>query len=344
MEIEIEKLTLHHIDIGSNHVEPINLDFKEENIINYTESLIEEIIESPNKRKYKFRDGKTQVKSSIYDLIAKDSNLEEILKNNAKRLLDNEKEVDKKLRNKNLNVRVQKGSLIQIHFRQNKNDNVLICKVEHDEIINERSFDLNRGLNTKKRVFKAFLVFLENENRHQEIYLNDKNNSKYWWSGFLELEHVFTDEENTSKSLEKFIKIIDRERNNREFALDSTLIRNSLIGYYKSNKNFNFTEVHDIILKYTPFNKKFPLERIRDKFERLKSDNKFDNQFEIIQKQIDKRIVTNIPLGKGLHLKIDKYVTNLTELIKPYEDDEGHLGITILTDEAYKYIKIINEK
>jgi len=340
LEIEIEKLTLHHVDIAGNKIESIKLDFNEENIITYVEALIDEIIINPNNRQYKFKDGKTQVKSSIYKLIRQGEDIEIDLKNNAERLLEKQRAVDEKLKSRNLKVRVKKGSLIQIHFRQNENNNVLICTVEHDEILNEKSFDINRGLNTQKKVFKAFLIYLENEKRHQEIYLYDKHNSKYWWYEFLELDHVFTDEENTSVSLEKFVKVIDRERNIEEFSFDATLIRNNVIGYYKTTKIFNFTDLFDIVTNYESFNKKFPLDRVKEKFLKLRDNNNFDNQFEIIQSKIDKRIVTTIPLGKGLHLKIDKHVTNLSKLIKPYKDEEGQLGITILTEEAYRYIQI----
>ncbi|AUS06251.1 hypothetical protein C1A40_12700 [Tamlana carrageenivorans] len=161
-----------------------------------------------------------------------------------------------------LGVKVQRGSLLHIHFKQGEFDNILICKVEHDEIINEKSFDLNRGLNTKKKVFKAFLYYLGNKKRDEEIYLNDKNNSKYWWYDFLELEQVNTDDVNTENSLDKLVKIIDKEKKKEGLAFDGTLLRNSIVGYFKSNHEFNFTEVYDIVSNYSPFNSKFPLTNI----------------------------------------------------------------------------------
>ena len=124
---------------------------------------------------------------------------------------------------------------------------------------------------------------------------------------------------------------------------DIKLLRNNIIGYYRTNKDFNFSDLYDIVSKYQPFNSKFPLDNILGKFDKLKSDNSFDNQFSISQKKVDKRIINTIPLGKGLYLKIDKHVPNLTEIIKPYHGKDGKFGITIISDQAYNIIKVMNK-
>ena len=170
--------------------------------------MIDEVLNSPNKRLYKFKLGDTEIKNSIPKILTNTKSIDEILFNNATRLLEKEIKIDAKIQK--LGVRVQRGSLLQIHFKQNGNDTILMCKVEHDEIINEKNFELNRGLNTRRKVFKSFLNYLPNENRSEEVYVNDKYNSKYWWDEFLELEQINTDEANTEKSLEKIIKIIDK--------------------------------------------------------------------------------------------------------------------------------------
>lgn len=341
MEIEIKTFRLHHLDVSSNEAKKINIDFKTETIANYATSLIDEILDSPNKRHFKFKSGDTEIKNSIPKIISNSETIEEVLLNNAKRLLEKEVAADSKI--KHLGVKVQRGSLLHIHFQQNGNDNLLICKVEHDEIINEQSFEINRGLNTRKKVFKAFLIYLANKNRNEEIYLSDKNNSKYWWDDFLELSQVNTDDENTENSLNKIIKIIDKEKNKSEFGLDGSLLRNNIVGYYKTNTNFNFSEVYDIVTNYKPLNTKFPVDTILSKFDKLKDDKSFDKQFPIVQKKVDKKIITNIPLGKGLFLKIEKHVPNLNEIIKPYHGESGEIGITIISDQAYNFIKILNK-
>lgn len=337
--MEIQKLALHHIDVAGNNVESIDIDFNKENIITYIEALIEEIIDNPNKRQYNFNDGETQVKSSIYKLVDSDDEIDEVLENNAKRLLKKQRETDEQLKKKNLDVRVQKGSLIQIHFKEQENNNVLICKVEHDEIINEKSLDLNRGLNTKKKVFKAFLIFLENDERHQEIYLNDKNNSKYWWNDFLELEQLNSDEENTSKSVDKIISTITGSAKKTSYKLDSTILRNNVIGYFRNNQNFNFTDLlSNVFNNYTPYNDSFPIDKIKEKLNNLIDDLSFDKQFKIIPKKIGKKKNNSIKVAPGLFLSIEDYVKNLDTILKPYSE-AGVNGMTIISDEAFNFVK-----
>lgn len=339
--IIIKQLSLYQLDISKNKVEKIDIDVSKDTITEYVDNLIQEILENPNKRKYKFKDGNTEIKNSIPHIISNTNGVEKVLKTNAERLLAKEITADNKI--KHLGIKVQRGSLMHIHFQQNGNDNLLICKVEHDEIINEKSFELNRGLNTRKKIFKAFLNYLANSHRIEEIYLSDKNNSKYWWDDFLELEQVNTDEANTENSLNKIVGIVDKVKNKEGLTLDGTLLRNSIVGYFKTSKEFNYSEIYDIVKNYTPFNPKFPLPQILNKFDKLKDDISFDNQFSIAQNKVDKKIVNIIPLGKGLYLKIDKHVPNLTEIIKPYEGIDGEFGITIISDQAYRIIQVMKQ-
>lgn len=337
MSIEIKKITLHHLDVNTNKVETVDFEIKIDIIENYVNGLITEILESPNKRSFKFKDGNTEVKSSLPKLIFNDSNIENILLNNAKRLLEKEIKADEKI--KKLGIRVQRGSLIHIHFNENGNDNVLICKIEHDEIINEKTFEINKGLNTKRKVFKAFLIYMKTPSRKEEIYLNDKNNSKYWWDDFLELEQLKTDDENTEKSLDKIVSIITSTARKDDFKLDSTILRNHVIGYYRNNKSFNFSDLYDSIFKeYNPFNADFPISKISSKINDLKKDDDFDKQFTIIPSKIGKKRKNIIKILPGLSLNIEDHVENLDKIFKPYSE-AGDNGITIISDIAYKFVK-----
>ncbi|MGC1472955.1 MAG: hypothetical protein WA775_10210 [Psychroserpens sp.] len=336
--IVIELLSLYHLDVSSNKLEKTNISLKKETITNYIDSLIEEILDSPNKRLYLFKDGSTEVKNSVSKIITKAEDHDRVLLNNAKRLLEKEVKTDKKLQ-KTLGIKVQRGSLMQIHFKQGKSDNLLICKVEHDEILNEKSFEINRGLNTKKKVYKSFLYYLPNENRQGEIYVNDKNESKYWWDDFLELDQVKTDEYNTEESIDKIITAISSTTRKREFEFDNTILRNSVVGYYRNNKQFNFSDlIESVFENYTPIRDKYPLGRVKNKLDKLIEDDTFDNQFTIVPNKIKKRKKQTIKVGPGLVLKIEEFVNNLETVFKVY-DKAGEHGMIILTDEAYNYVR-----
>lgn len=333
--MDIKKLTLHKIDISKNTAEEIEIDINKETIIEYVDNLVNEILDSPNKRMYKFKNGETQVKSSLVKLVEYDTQIDKIILYNAERLLEKELKANEQLRSKKLTVSIQKGSLLHLHFVQDGIDKILICKVEHDEYLNELSFDKNNGLNTKKKVFKSFLIFLDNSS----IYLNDKNNSKYWWDDFLELEQVINDSENTEKSVNKIISIVDYyKKSSKEFLLDGTLLRNAIIGHFKSNENFNLTELLDkVVLEYSPINKDFPCKKIGERINKLALDNSFDNQFVIVQEKVNKKINNKVKIGNGLYLSIEDFVKNLEEILKPYSEGGNH-GMTIISEDAYNFV------
>lgn len=336
--MDIKKLTLHKIDISNNTADKIVIDINKETIIEYVDNLVNEILDNPNKRMYKFKDGDTQFKSSINKLIENEDEIETIILNNAKRLLEKEINAHDHLKAKKLSVNIQKGSLLHLHFIEDDINKVLVCKVEHDEYLNELNFDKNTGLNTKKKIFKSFLIFLDTNN----IYVNDKNNSKYWWDDFLELTQVNNDNENTENSVKKIISIVDQYKNsnNKEFQLDGTLLRNAIIGHFKSNNNFNFTELlDDVVAKFNPVNSTFPIKKIKERLDKLTKDNSFDNQFVIVQEKVNKRITNKVKLGSGLYLSIENFVKNLGEIIKPFSDREGNHGMTIITEDAYNFVK-----
>ncbi len=327
--MEIKKIALHQIDVKTDEPKEIQVDGGNLIIKNYVEKLIEEILDNPNKREYKFKSGNTQVKTSINYIVEDDKDVDKIIFQNSERLLDKEKNTQEKIRHMGNNV--QKGSLLHIYFVKDESEQILICKVEHDEVISEDSFELIRGLNTKRKVFKSFLLYVNTE----AIFLNDKHNSKYWWSDFLELEQIRKDGENTENSLDEIIKIIDFEKRKLENKFDATILRNHIIGYYRTNEIFNFDEVKEIFSSYTPFNSNFPITRVNEKIVKLEENQNFDKQFSIVKEKINKRAKTRIPISPGLYLGIEDWVKNLDEKIKPFDDGRGKRGIIIISDEAY---------
>ncbi len=332
--MDIRKLTLHKIDISRNLPERINIDIQKDTIIEYINNLVSEIIENPNKRIHRFKEGNTEVKTSIRKLVADDVDIDNIILFNAKRLLEKEQKADIQLKQKNLDVNIQKGSLLHLHFIQEDISKVLICKVEYDEILNEFTFDKNSGLNTKKKVFKAFLMFTDTGN----IYLNDKNNSKYWWDDFLELEQINDDDKNTEKSLNEIDKALTPYKV-KHYA-DYIIVRNAMIGHYRTKDNFNFSDMLEEVFKnYHPIALDFPKDKIISKISELPSKKGFDTQFIIVKKKINKRIQNKIKLANNLYLSIDDYVEDLKNIIEPYEDNEGNKFVKIKSTEGYETLK-----
>ena len=333
--MDIKNIFLHHVDIKSNLITPIALDENSINLKGYVDSLVKDISEQTNKRLYKFKDGNTEVKNSLKEIIQNSQNIETIILNNAKRLL--EKEISSQQKVSHLDIEIQKGSLLHLSFISDNINKIIICKVEHDEILSEISFDIIRGLNTKKKVFKAILIFFDENLEVTSNYVYDKNSSRYWWNDFLELNQLNTDDANTEKSLAEIDKILAKHK--KKYYADYIIVRNSVIGYYRTNETLNFSDVENIFSSYTPLDVDFPKQEIITKIKELPDKKGFDTQFSISKNKINKKIQHKIKLGNNLFLSIDDYVVNLKNLIEPYQDEQGNKYVKIYSSEGYETLK-----
>ena len=333
----IDKIFLHHIDVKNNLVSPILIDEDSSNLKDYVISLVKEILEQPNKRLYSFKEGNTEVKMSLFSLLNELEDVADVIKLNADRLLEKEIRSQAFMDSRKLDIEIQKGSLLHLKFENEGINQVIICKVEHDEILSEISFDLIKGLNTKKKVFKAILVYFDEGNNITHNYVFDKNVSKYWWDDFLELNQLNTDENNTEKSLNEIDKALTPYRT--KYFADYLILRNSLIGHYRSKESFNFSDMMgEVFNDYEPINSEFPKDKIIKKINDLPVSKGFDTQFSISKKRINKRIQNKIKLANNLYLNIDDFVENLKNIIEPIEDG-GNKYVRILSVEGYEKIK-----
>jgi len=121
--------------------------------------------------------------------------------------------------------------------------------------------------------------------------------------------------------------------------LDCTILRNSIIGYYRNNKDFNFSNLLDSVFEeYKPYNDKFPIDKIIQNVKKLSDDITFDKQFLIVPDKINKKKVNKIKIGPGIYINIEDYVENLDKIFLPYSKN-GDNGMIIISDEAYNFAK-----
>lgn len=337
--------SLHHIDIASNSIEEITLDVSQQELSKYIEELVDEIVYNTSKRNYRFKDGNTQIKSSLFEILNNSDDIQSIIEENSRRLLEKESQSQQSLANKNLNTVIQKGSLLHLSFEHEEETfrKIILCKVEHDEILEEVDFNKIRGLNTRKKVFKAIFIVFNEDNTIHSCHVYDKYNSKYWWDGFLELTQLYTDSQNTSTSLDEIDKVLNKLK--KKFPLDHLFIRNGIIAYYRSNENLDYTDFLNLVIEpYIPYNEDFPINKLHTALLELSNTNKFDTQFSVDKKSINKRMVNKIYLGNNLSLSIDAPNDNLDRIILPSDDINGSKGIQIITDEGYEQLKYLIPK
>ncbi|MCT4138599.1 nucleoid-associated protein [Elizabethkingia anophelis] len=335
---------LHLIDIDTDNIHPISIS-DTPNIKNYIRDLVQEIAYNTlNKRDYSFKEGNTEVKNSLSEIIDNTDTLPKIIKNNARRLLEKEKNAQSHLTARGLG-KIQRGSLLHLHFNDDDDsyDKIIICKVEHDEILDEKDFDVARGLNIKKKFFKAILVVFDEQKEIKFTFVFDKNNSKYWWSEFLELQQKYTDADNTEKSLNAIDVVLKKEKT--KYYPDYVILKNSVVGYYHNNMDINYYDILDTVIKdYDPIDPEFPKEKIIDKLINLPTKKGFDSQFQVDKKSIKKKIIQRIKLGPSLFLSIDDFVDNLRNIIQPTKDKNGNKALCITTSEGYDQFEILMKK
>ena len=337
--MEIINFFLHHVDVNNNSVTPINLQLNPQNLNDYVEELLGEIIANPNRRTYIFKEGNTEVKTSLSKILENNSDTENITELNAKRLLEKEVNTQELMKSRNMSVKIQRGSLLHLNFDINGTKQIILCKVEHDEVLNELNFEKVRGLNTKKKVFKAILIIFDTQGEITENYVFDKHNSKYWWDDFLELQQQYTDDDNTEKSLNAIDVALSASLKNKYYP-DYLILKNSIIGHYRNNEELNYFDIiNDVVQNYEPVNTNFPKAPIIEKLKSLPVKNGFDPQFIIVKKKIKKRIQQKIKLANNLYLSINDFVENLKNIIEPVIDAQGNKYIKILSSEGYEQIK-----
>lgn len=334
--MNIKFTSLYQVDHNLNQIKNIDINNQSGDLKNYTNRLINEITKSNNKRSFEFRSDTTEVRNAIDKFL--DTEYEIGAKINADRLLNIETEAQKKI--DRLNIKIQKGSLFQAVIENNTETYIIISKADHNQFLDEVDFTLKTGLPWEKRIFKAFLVKMANR-QPTEIFVYDTTNRMaiYWWDNYLELKEKYTDTHNTQTSL----NVLDSKIFNpikKEFPSDHTIIRNSTIGYFRNNEEFELNEfINQTFENYTPIDPNFPIKKIVAKIKELPGKWKFDARFNIQKEEINKKQSNRIPLTEKIELILKDYINDLDNVIEAKQDAEGNKYIKIKTDVGYEHFK-----
>jgi len=334
--VGIQYTSLHHLDHISGKTKSIDIDSKSEALWQYIDRLLTDIKERNSKRSFKFDRNTTEIRNSISLFMLGDyENAAEI---NAKRLLRVEQEAQDEM--DKLGVSIQKGSLFQAIINvDDETKMIIIGKAEHNEFLDASDFAIHNGLPWKKRIFKSFLAVTDHDDNIKKILVSDTTSSltKYWWHSFLELKEERTDSHNTKK----FIEIIDRkvlDKIKDRFPADHTILRNCVIGHFRSQTDFDLDFMYSQIFEnYPPIEDDFPLRDIQSRIKEIPDKYNLDSQFLIDKKEIKKRAVQRVYLNEGIELLLNG-APDLNN-IKAYTDEENNKYIAIRTEEGYRRFK-----
>lgn len=328
--------SLHHIDHRTNALNQINLDHGSADLEKYIERLIREITASTGSRQFEFNSDTTETRTAISHFL--NSNYTEGANINSTRLLRVEIEAQRRV--SHLEINIQKGILFQAVIEDEGGQLIVISKADHNQFLDEIELTLRNGLPFEKRIFKAFLARF-NGTEFTEILVHDTTSrmAKYWWSDYLELTEKYTDEYNTERSLDILDKKIFSRMKSKHPA-DRTILRNSTIGFFRNNEEFNLeTYLDTTFTNYVPVDPEFPKASYIEKIRQLPEQSKFDPRFGIVQGKIGKRQYDRIPLTTQLELIIKEPIDNLRSVIEAGKDQEGNKFIKIRTDHGYNLFK-----
>ena len=268
------------------------------------------------------------------------NSFQEATEGNANRLLKIEKQAQKKI--KHLPTDIQKGSLFQTVVEIESQKNIIICKAEHEEILDEIDLQIHSGFPMKNQLYKAIMIVCNDAIEIQSVSVYDTNPkmAEYWWQDYLELSEIYNSAHNTTRSIDIILKkIIEPLR--QEHPQDYQILRNSFLGYMRNKEEFNLSEyIDDNLTSYTPFDTKVKvkMQNITKKTLDLPKKYGFDSRFSIDKTKINKRRVKEtIKLTDSIDLILNDHIENIRETIQSEEDDQGSKFLKIKTEQGYKW-------
>lgn len=313
----------------------------------YIAQLINYINENTSVRDYRTRSVNTEVISCILDIVKNQIDEEQVTGKVdliAKRLLL--KEVEAQASVIHLNISVQKGSLIQaLLYDEEKDIHIyLLAKVEHTDFVDDTDFSFKSGFSKDtKKLWKSCVIEIDDLNKESytvKIYSN--TTAKYWYDNFLELDQIVSDEVNTDRAFRAIESTLNRTVKNIA-PRDHTLLRNSIISYFKSNAYIDYDILLNMLRNYQPVELEADkMNKVIEKISELPNKHKFDKQFNMVPSVINARIKKVYDVCQGIQLKITDSIEDFGDTIKAYRENDGNRYIRIKTDNDLTFRRFSN--
>lgn len=309
----------------------------------YVCELITHINSNTTVRDFKTRSLDTEVISCVRKICENRANKDIVSEKTdsiAYRLL--KKEVEAQKRVARLDTNVQKGSLVQalLYDEDCGQFTYLLAKVEHSDFVDDSDFTFKSGFSKdKKTLWKSCLFDLPSETSPEysaRIYSNTV--AKYWSDDFLELDEMISDETNTTNAFKAIECVLNH--NVRQIApRDYTIIRNSVISYFKNQEHFDYDQMLNTILgqyQATDLTEE-RLNSLKTKLNELPEKKRFDRQFSPIASIINARIRKVYDVNEGIQIRITDEIKDIENVIVAYRDADGSRYLKIKTNNEQTF-------
>lgn len=314
----------------------------------YVKQLVSHLNFISSTRTYVTRSVHTEVINSILSILKNpedEINTTHCIDTIALRLLSKEIEIQNAVAH--MAIQLQKGSLIQaLLFNPATNSHsYLLAKVEHSDFVDDLDFSFKTGFSKDmKKIWKTcvFTIPSTDEDSYQaNVYLN--TSAKYWTNEFLELDPAISDETNTDRAF-RGIDLILTQNIKKTAPYDHTILRNSVIGHFRSNYHISYDEmIESIFVNYTPQSLSHTkLAELIVKLKELPDKKNFNRHFTSAPSVITARIKSTYELSHGVYLKITDSVPDITNTIIAVRDPDGTQYIKVRTHNESVFNRFYN--
>jgi len=302
----------------------------------YIRAIIKEVEKKKGTKRYVFKSATVEARTLVDNFFNR--NFNEHKGRFPEKLIPIERERHQQIRK--LKKGIKEGVLFQIVYEVDAIWKFIIVKSDNLGFFDNQNFELRSGLPKEKKVFKAFL--LEKSSEKEELFVYLPGTAKYWWDTFLDLQEFQSNEKNTETAFLAIERKINKLRRYAKFEQEHRLLKNALIGYFRTKPSFSILEVAEQIENFVPLDNsilgelKPILMGISKAVLELPQKKEFDSVFKIAATAIpSRRIVEKIGLRPNLSLHILGNIERLEKVILPYKKD-GEKHIIIKTQDGYK--------
>lgn len=336
-------IAVHQIDRGAKQVIPVALTEDAADLENYVKLLVDRILGAKGRRRYRFERPTCEVPLLLKQAY-EDGSWSDIGTSLADRLLRVELTVEGQYGHL---PDIPRGSLIQCAIEYEQGPAYLMAKVEHDQFLDQTQLIRRLGLPYDKQALKTCLVDVDGAGKPGKTWVSDSSSriARYWWQGFLELEEEYTDEANTQRAFLSIDRLLAKKLK-RVARSDYTFLRNTLVGYFRTQPEFNIDAVVEHVYgTYEPENKEeVDLDALRGATEALVDKGLFDERFTLVPKEIKARIRRVIPLTDEIDLALKTEIPNLRDVIKARQHPDGMKYLEIRTERGWEEFKTAEEE
>lgn len=312
-----------------------------ENIENYVSQVIEKH-RSKYEREYKFRDGEETAKNNVMRILQEEA-LNDSCQTMANRLLEKERVANDRIKHMGREIPTSMFVVVQDDVTEEKTQ-LFFIKADYDEYIMAGSGNDGKGLPKNRKIFKSCVFFANKTDDGYEIYKimsHDENSSSseavYWYRDFLDLQELTSDEQNSAKCF-KAVKKYLLEPIKQEHKHDYMLLRNLIIGYFRSEGDFDIDHFSEVVIgSFVPVDKTLDINKLKEKCLKLPDKCNFDRKFVKKPEVIKDKFKDSINLTPDLELKIKQDIQGIENVISCGKDHGDKKYIKIYSDEGYNY-------